>query len=122
MNFLSPLFNEQTFDANGNPLNGGKIYTYAAGTSTPLDTYSTQTGTVPQSNPIILNVRGEPTNPIWLIGSGQEYKFTLTDSNDNLIKTIDNVAGINDVTLSNDEWITSPLTPTYISATSFSVA
>ena len=120
MNFLSPLFNEQTFDANGNPLNGGKIYTYAAGTSTPLATYSTQTGIVPQSNPIILNVRGEPNNPIWLIGSGQEYKFVLRDANDNLLRTVDDISGINDQSSLGQEWIVSGLTPTYISGTSFS--
>ena len=120
MNFLSPLFNEQTFDANGNPLNGGKIYTYAAGTSTPLQTYTTQNGVVQQSNPIILNSRGEPTNPIWLIGSGQEYKFVLRDANDNLIRTVDDIAGINDQSSLGQEWIVSGLTPTYISGTSFS--
>lgn len=120
MNFLSPVFNEQTFDANGDPLVGGKVYTYAAGTSTPLQTYTTQNGVVQHSNPIILDARGEPPNPIWFLGSGQEYKFQLHDANDNLIRTIDDVAGINDVTATSDEWITFPLTPTYINATSFS--
>ena len=121
MNFLSPVFNEQTFDANGDPLVGGKVYTYAAGTSTPLQTYTTQNGVVQHSNPIILDARGEPPSPIWLLGSGQEYKFQLHDANDNLIRTIDDVGGVNDVTVSNDEWQTSSLVPTYINGTSFSV-
>jgi len=122
MNFLSPVFNEQTFDANGDPLVGGKVYTYAAGTSTPLQTYTTQNGVVTHSNPIVLDVRGEPPAPIWLLGSGQEYKFQLHDANDNLIRTIDDVGGINDSGSGVDEWVTSFLTPNYVSATSLSFA
>lgn len=121
MNFLSPVFNEQTFDANGDPLVGGKVYTYVAGTSTPLQTYTTQNGVIQHSNPIILDARGEPPTLIWLIGSGQEYKFVLHDANDNLIRTLDDISGINAVTSTADEWIVSAITPTYINATSFSV-
>lgn len=120
MNYLSPLFNEQTFDDNGDPLVGGQIYTYVAGTSTPLATYTTQNGVVQHANPIILDARGEPANPIWL-GAGQEYKFSLFDANNNLIRTIDDVSGVNDISTDQSEWQVSALVPTYISATSFSV-
>lgn len=119
-NYLSPVFNEQTFDASGNPLVGGQIETYVAGTSTPLATYTTQSGTTQQANPIILNARGEPANPIWL-GSGQLYKFILKDSGGSLIRTIDNVGGVNDTSISVSEWVSSGFTPTYISTVSFSV-
>lgn len=120
-NYLSPLFNEQTFDTTtGEPLVNGQVATYVAGTSTPLATYTTQGGVTQQANPIILNARGEPTNPIWL-GEGQLYKFILSDANGVPLRTIDDVGGINDASTSVSEWVASGFTPTYISATSFSV-
>lgn len=118
---LSPLFNEQQFDANGNPLSGGKLYTYAAGSSTPQTSYTDSTGATPQANPIILNSRGEPTNAIWLT-TGLNYKFALHDSDDVLIRTIDNVSGVNDTASpSTSEWIDLSATPTYTSAATFTV-
>ncbi|MFN7610503.1 MAG: hypothetical protein ACK5QX_06130, partial [bacterium] len=119
-NYLSPVFNEQTFNASGSPLVGGQIETYIAGTSTPLASYTTQNGTTQQSNPIILNSRGEPTNPIWL-GSGLLYKFILKDAVGTPLRTIDNVGGVNDSSLSVSEWVASGGAPTFISTTSFSV-
>lgn len=119
-NFLSPLFNEQTFTSTGAPASGYKINTYSAGTTTPAATYTTKTGSTQQSNPIGLNSRGAPDSPIWL-GTGQSYKFVLTDANDVVIATYDNVSGINDSSVAGSEWTASGYTPTYISATSFSV-
>lgn len=123
MNYLSPLFNSPVLNTDVTFLTGGKLYTYEAGTSTPLATYTTQNGSTPHDNPIILNARGLPNNgnPIWL-ASGREYKFILKDSNDNTIApTYDDVGGLNDATLEQSEWQTSTFAPTYISATSFSV-
>jgi len=89
MSRLSPYVFVQEMDNSGNPLSGGKIYTYAAGTTTPQATYTDSTGTTPNANPIILNSAGRAD--IWL---GQNaYKFVLKDSSDNTIKTVDNVAG-----------------------------
>ncbi|NIW45236.1 MAG: hypothetical protein GWN30_10925, partial [Gammaproteobacteria bacterium] len=48
----------QVFDDNGDPLSGGKIYTYIAGTSTPKTTYSDRSLSTPHTNPIILDSRG----------------------------------------------------------------
>ena len=85
----------QFLDNSGNVLTGGKIYTYAAGTTTPQVAYASSAGTTPLSNPIILNAAGRvPTGEIW-ITDGQTYKFVLTDSNDVLIATYDNITGIN---------------------------
>lgn len=85
----------QFFDNNGDPLSGGKIYTYAAGTTTPLATYTSVTGSAFLSNPIILNAAGRvPTGEIWLT-DGLQYKFVLKDANDATIATYDNVSGIN---------------------------
>ena len=85
----------QFLDNAGNVLTGGKIYTYAAGTTTPQVAYGNSAGTTPLNNPIILNAAGRvPTGEIWLT-DGLVYKFVLTDSNDVLIATYDNIVGIN---------------------------
>ena len=86
----------QFFDNSGNVLTGGKLYTYAAGTTTPQITYTTNAGNIAWSNPIILDAAGRVSGSgeIWLI-DGSQYKFILRDSNDVLIATYDNVIGIN---------------------------
>lgn len=85
----------QFFTNAGVPLSGGKIYTYAAGTSTPQATYTTGAGNVQHSNPIVLDAAGRvPTGEIWLT-DGLSYKFVLKDANDVLIATYDNIVGIN---------------------------
>lgn len=91
---LSPIGNGfQFFDTNGVPLNAGKIYTYQAGSSTPLATYSDNAGLVANANPIILGTDGRPPNEVWLT-DGYFYKFILKDSSDVTIQTYDNLYGI----------------------------
>jgi hypothetical protein len=87
MAFLSPPPKLQFFDAAGVPLVGGKLYSYAAGTTTPLATYTSQNGLTANTNPIILDSRGEAN--VWL--SSSSYKLKLTDSTDVLIWTVDNI-------------------------------
>jgi len=89
----------QFLDNSGNVLTGGKIYTYSAGTTTPLATYTNNLGTVPHSNPIILDAAGRiPGGEIWL-SNGVLYKFVTKDANDVLIGTYDNINGANDSAL-----------------------
>ena len=91
---LSPIGNGfQFFDTNGAPLNAGKIYTYQAGSSTPLATYTDNAGLVANTNPIILGTDGRPPNEVWLT-DGYFYKFILKDSSDVTIQTYDNLYGI----------------------------
>jgi hypothetical protein len=78
----------QFFDINGEPLVGGKVYTYEAGTTTPLATYTDNTGASVNPNPVILNARGEAS--IWLGAS--IYKFKLADVNDVEIWTVDYIS------------------------------
>lgn len=118
--FLSPIANDQIIDANGNPLFGGTIDTYLAGSSSPATTYTSSAGTTPHANPIVLNSLGYAPNPVWLTG-GISYKFIIKDSDGAVIRTVDNITGINDSEGSQSQWVESGLTPTYISATSFSV-
>ena len=86
---LSPTPKLQFFDLNGAPLSGGLLYTYAAGTTTPLATYTDSTGSTPNTNPIILDSRGEAN--VWL--GAAIYKFALYTSVNVLIWTVDNING-----------------------------
>jgi hypothetical protein len=91
---LSPLFNGQTmFGPTALPLAGGQIFTYQAGSSTPLTTYTTVNGTIANQNPVILGTDGKLPNELWL-QSGYSYKFVVQDSTNNLVATYDNIAGI----------------------------
>jgi hypothetical protein len=85
---LTPTPKQQFFDANGNPLVLGKVYTYAGGTTTPIATYVDQVGATANTNPIILDARGMAN--IWL-QSTVAYKFVITDSADVLQYTTDNI-------------------------------
>ena len=85
----------QFFDDNGSPLVGGKLYSYAAGTTTLLTTYTTSAGTVANTNPIILNAGGRTPNEIWQ-ATGILLKFVLYNSVDELIGTYDGIPSIND--------------------------
>lgn len=97
--YLSPVGGvaAQFFDNNGDPLTGGKLYTYAAGTTTPAATYATSAGVTPWTNPIVLDAAGRVPNSgeIWLT-NGQVYKFVLKTSADVQLWSADNVSGIND--------------------------
>jgi len=78
----------QFFSAAGVPLVGGKLYSYAAGTTTPLATYTDAGGATPNTNPIILDSRGEAS--VWL--NNAAYKFALYTSTDVPVWTVDNVS------------------------------
>jgi hypothetical protein len=89
---LTPVPKIQFFADDGTPLVGGKLYSYAAGTTTPLATYTTYAGTVANTNPVILDSRGEAN--VWLGAS--VYKLALYDSDNALIWTVDNVSSVSD--------------------------
>lgn len=90
---------QQYFDNNGDPLAGGKVYFYEAGTTTPKDTYTTQAGTIANANPVILDSAGRAS--IWGTGS---YKEVVKTSADVTISTKDAVtlgSEISDGTVTN---------------------
>jgi hypothetical protein len=86
----------QFFTNTGAVLTGGKLFTYSAGTTTPVAAYTSSNGATAWTNPIVLDAAGRVSGSgeIWLT-SGISYKFVLKDSNDVLIATYDNVTGIN---------------------------
>lgn len=90
MTTLCPYVFFQEFDNNGQPLVGGKVFTYEAGTTTPKPTYTDSTGAVANTNPVILNSAGRAD--IWFEDGG--YKLVLTTAADVVVKTVDNVGGV----------------------------
>jgi hypothetical protein len=111
--FLSPLAGagQQFLDNSGNPLTGGQMYTYAAGTTTPQTTYTSSTGVTPNSNPIVMDAAGRLESEVWLTGE-VAYKFVLRDSAGGLLGTYDDIYGINDVSATGVPWSEITATPT----------
>lgn len=87
--YPTPYAKIQFFDNVGNPLAGGKIYSYAAGTLTPKSTYTDAGEGTPNANPVVMDSAGRAN--IWL-GTGG-YKLILKTSADSTIWTVDNVPG-----------------------------
>lgn len=92
---LSPLPVFRAWDNLGFPLFGGKLFSYIAGTVTKQATYTDSTQTTPNSNPIILNYRGEAQ--VWLDPT-KSYKLVLAPANDtdpptNPFWTVDQISG-----------------------------
>jgi len=89
MAVLAPAPKAQFFDSNGNPLVGGKVYTYAAGTTTPLATFTSASAATPNTNPIILDSRGECN--LWF-APATSYKVILKTADDVQQWSVDNIA------------------------------
>ena len=84
---LAPILT-QLFDDYGEVLAGGFIYTYEAGTDTPLATYTDLAGAVPNANPVELDASGRATVRVT---DGVAYKFIVKDSDLATVETIDNI-------------------------------
>jgi hypothetical protein len=91
----------QFFDGNGDPLTGGLLYTYLAGTTTPVITYTSRSGAANNTNPIVLDAAGRTPAEIWLDG-GVLYKFVLATSAYVQIGSYDNIPAVNDPTTTNN--------------------
>ena len=92
---LSPIGNSMTpfLGLDTLPLAGGLLYTYQAGTTTALATYTASDGLVACPNPIVLGVNGIAPTEIWL-NSLNTYKFVLATASNVVLYTYDNVSGI----------------------------
>lgn len=73
-------------DNNGQPLAGGKVHTYVAGTNTPSALYTDAAKTTPATNPVVLDAHGRAL----VFGDGS-YKFVVMNSSDVTLYTIDNL-------------------------------
>lgn len=83
---FSKFFYPSSSQFSGQPLAGGQVFTYTAGTTTPLASYTDSTALVQNPNPVILDSNGEAN--IWIAGA---YKIVVEDPNGNVLKTTDNV-------------------------------
>ncbi len=100
--FLSPVGGAaaQFFTNSGVILSGGKLYAYAAGTTTPQPTYTSSSGNTAHQHPIELDSAGRvPGGEIWL--TAVSYKFALYTSTDVLIATYDNIRGFGSTSVIN---------------------
>lgn len=84
-------------DNNGDPAVGWKIYTYEAGTTTPKATYTDAAAGTSNTNPVVLDARGEAD--IWFDGT---YNITVTDASDVTVYTADNYSHGN-ITLGDND-------------------
>lgn len=85
--YVSPRFS--AIDINGKPLVGGRLYTYINGTTTPQATYQDAAGAAANTNPIILDARGEA---VIFLTESVTYTLELRDASDALIWTQDGIS------------------------------
>lgn len=79
---LRPFFNDKC----GKPLRGGRVYTYEVNSLTPKNTYIDSKLTIKNTNPVLLDYRGEAE--IFLDGL---YRIIVKDWKGNLIYDEDNI-------------------------------
>lgn len=94
---FAPYAVPQFLDNAGQPISGGKLETYLAGTSTPAATYADSAGAVANPTSIPLDSAGRPSNSGALVDirldMAKSYKLVLRDSGGNIVRTVDNVLG-----------------------------
>jgi hypothetical protein len=89
---LIPWIEQRFLDANGDPLASGQVASYIVGTDTPKALYTDSDLTVPHANPVILDAEGRPPAPIFVSPGG--YKFVVSDADDVVLYTVDDVEDI----------------------------
>jgi hypothetical protein len=104
--YILPLsYIPQWFTNIGVVATGGQITTYLAGTTTPVTTYTDNTGLVANPNPMTLSAAGRPVSasgaPVaFWVPAGTVVKFIATDAAGNQLDVLDNIAGVDDPTVS----------------------
>ena len=122
---LCPVFQEPQFTSNNEFLAGGLLWFYEAGSSSPAVAYTTNTGDVPWSNPIVLDSRGETGGTIWL-DPALSYRIVLESkpyygqTHGVVITEHDDITGV-PVAVYAEEWVPFVGAPTYISSSRFTV-
>lgn len=126
--FLAPDPLQSTFFIPGGavPGSGAQLFTYLSGSSTKTTVYKDNAGSSSHTNPIVMDSGGNiPSGGVIWIPSGVTIKVVYAPSNDtdppaSPYRTIDNIAGINDITATASEWLPGP-TPTFVNATQFTL-
>lgn len=90
---LSPILSATTIlDNLGNILINGTITSYLAGSTTPTPTYSNNTGTIVNTNPIVIQTTGRI--PLLYLDITISYKFIINDASGNQLAIYDNINSI----------------------------
>ena len=128
---LAPIVNDAQFSTtDGLIANGYQLFFYEENTTTKKDTYTTNAGDTANSNPIVLDTYGRvpSAGQVWLTEGTTGYKIVLappadTDPPASGVVLADYVHGINDFSGQSalNQWQASGLTPTYLTATTFTV-
>lgn len=84
----APILKSYYLNDNGDPLVGGKVFTFVSKTNIKKDTFTDYTANFANTNPVILD--GEGSGDIWL-KTGEAYRFEVYDILGNLIFTQDNI-------------------------------
>jgi hypothetical protein len=92
---LMPFGKQQFFSSNGVPLAGGFVFSYAAGTTTPLATYQDANGAAANTNPVVLDAGG--FGNIWL--TADAYKIVVEDADGVQVWSQDNVSAVSQAEL-----------------------
>lgn len=82
--WIGPAPKLQLFGDDGNPLSGGKVYTYEAGTLTPLATYADAEQSAANENPVELDAAGRAS----IFWGNSPYDVVVTDENDVQLYTV----------------------------------
>lgn len=96
---ISPVPKLQFFDTSGRPLASGCVFSYQTLSSTPLATYTDYTGTVQNSNPLILTAGGFVGNGGMWLAAGLAYRLVVKSSggsncaSGSTISTVDGIGG-----------------------------
>jgi hypothetical protein len=85
------------FNDDGTPLVGGLLYTYVSGTTIPQATYTDSTLTAQNTNPVVLDSRGEAA--VWL--GPNAYTMTLKRADGSLVWSEDGVSDATQNLLTN---------------------
>lgn len=91
---VAPYPHLQFFDSDGDPLASGTLQTYAAGTTTPLETYSDSGLATANPTTITLNSAGRPAvsgSEVTIFLLPRAYKWVLKNSSGTTIWTADNL-------------------------------
>mgnify|MGYP001182229735 CR=1 FL=1 len=104
---FTPRF--QAGDANGLPLAGAKLSFFQAGTTTPIAVYQDEGATTPWTNPVVADSAG--VFPAIYLVVASHFKFVLTDADDVVIQTVDDivVSGVTDgdkgsIIVNGEDW------------------
>lgn len=80
------LSRKRIVDTNGVPLGGAKLYSYEAGTTTPLDTFNDSTLSVANSNPLVADANGTFD---YIFLAADDYRFVFEDADGNTLATFE---------------------------------